>query len=138
MIDLVVDFSRIEAKRDFMARLSALIGQQHVIIKKYRKSGTGQQARYFHGVQVRLLHEFMLEHGGKQTFDDAKGYIKAKLPCMHRTMFDPRTGESLGEFVESTANLDIDQYSELIEATNALLSEEWGIICPDPKLYAGA
>jgi hypothetical protein len=133
--------------RDTKRRLQLSIGTMsglYEIIAEPRREPRNQseaQRRYFHGVVIRELYNFLNDPAGgagdgraHYTRDQCKDLIVAKVMGLVDVV-NPVTGEIIDQTRPSTAGYGLEEYSKLIDGAVKWLDEAFGIQVPPPELY---
>jgi hypothetical protein len=103
-----------------------------ITIRKFRKSRTGRQNRYYWGVIVPYVKNFKKETEGiTVTKDDIHLYHLQKVMGLQ-----PDTKEVMGEVlvyftVKSTSDMDTKEFTEFVEEVRAHWAKK-GLDIPDP------
>src|SRR5204862_5952047 len=94
---------------------------------------TSAQNRYFHGVPCKYLAEYLRAQDASMSpfaaLVIAKGTLKDQI--IRTPTICKGTGELIGSYVPSTADLSVDAMSDLIERSRVWLLDTLNIQTPD-------
>jgi hypothetical protein len=132
MTELMVNFDDAAAQVDLFAHLRRLRGIHRITIVRPRNPHTRAQQGFYWSCVVGSFGKFLREQDMSHSDGDAHDLLKAKflrLPVVSAA------GELIGEKTRSTSDLNVEEYSEYIDACVAYLAEMFNVIVPDPTLY---
>lgn len=130
---MIVDFDKAEQRRTLEQLLRSLRGVHRVEVVRYRKRRSDAQNRYYFGVVVRYLQDFLREQNEHRTTDEVHTIFKAKF--LKREQVNQSTGEVIGEYLMETKKLTTAEFTRYIEDCRAWLSDMFHIQTPDPSDY---
>ena len=93
-----------------------------VTVEKYRKTRSGNQNRYFHGVIVKMI-------------SDETGYEVDEVKEMIRMLFlsyELKVGDEIVKVGRSTASLNTAEFEELNSQCRRWASQTIGLFLPEP------
>lgn len=128
----IIDFTDSEARRIFIGYVKNLRGPHRVSIHKERANRSSPQNRWYWGCIVPRVAAGLEEcWGEKMSHDETHEWLKAKFNS--RVMVNRKSGEVVGRTPQSTATLDVAQFSEFVEKVIRFAGESLGIEIPQPS-----
>lgn len=139
LIKAPCNFDDARTRQNIMVSIGSLRGQYDVLIKPVDPRRSDPQNRYFHGVILQALMEFLNDpgHGDgrtRYTLEECKDFLVGRVLGLV-DVIHPSTGEVLHQVRRSTAALDKAEFSEFIESCIVYLAETFDISVPSPALY---
>jgi hypothetical protein len=125
MIDLLIDFSKVDDKQKLFEALKNLKKAKYVIqLKQYRENRSANQNRYYWGVVLEYLSD--------------TGFTKEEMHEVLKRKFNPitKTLEATGEswvVGGSTTELDTADMEEYLESVRRFAVQELNIKIPLPN-----
>lgn len=133
------NFDDTRTRQTMMVAIGGLRGQYDVLIKPVDPRRSDPQNRYFHGVVVQSLYEFLNDPGhgdgrGGYSFEQCKELLVARVLGMV-DVINPATGEVVHQVRRATSTLNKSEFAEFIDACIQYLQETFDISVPSPALY---
>lgn len=134
-LDTLLNLDNTDLKRRFMGWIGKLRGDYAIVIKPKRATRSNQANRYFHGVVVPAMRDYMNEQQGRKVTNEmAKTAIKDAV--IGEDFLIRETGQTL-RVIPETHTMDTQQFGEFVEACIAWLAEA-NVIVPDAEPYRTA
>lgn len=124
MTEIVINFDEFRERQMLVERLRNLRGMHRVTIVRNRPRRTDAQNRFYWPVYVQPFADWLKEQDETATEETAHEILKARF--LQRSVVNETTGEVL-HYVGSTAELNIDEFSEYLEKCAKFLAEWCGI-----------
>ena len=126
------DLSNPAERNGLLRQIGALRGWHRIEWQPYRGQRSSQANRYYWGVLVASFFSFLQSQDYQITSkEDAHSLLKCRfLKC---DVFDPVTGEVVGERIRSTTELDTAEFARYVDACRQWLLEFFSITVPDPS-----
>lgn len=135
---IVLNFSDVNVKRQYMAHIGTLSGLYEVKLKpRKRTRSNDQNAYYWIAVCVPLSHWLTEQSGQAFTKDDAHEFLKSRF-CSGETkeFVNKETGEVVEVARKTTTKLDAAEFSEYIERCCEWMADFCGIaVIPSQMFY---
>lgn len=135
---LVVDFSNIVQKRDFMQRIGSLSGLWEFRFKQRKLVRTKNQNDYYWAAIVepfRLAQEAQGESDTKEECHQALALMFLRESKEYTSTVSGEIKKSIK--IRSTTDLKIDEFSAYIEKCSKFLAEFFGIVVLTSEQYLG-
>jgi len=129
IIDEIINMSEAGSKRQVMSRIAPLQGLHEVMIKPVRGTRRQQANRFWWGVVVQSLYDFLRAQG--QIVSREECHTMLKLRCAPKEIFDPRTGELIATVPSESRTMSIPEFSQMITMAKQYLEDMFGIVLPE-------
>ena len=135
MWSILCDFDDATQRRTTLAHLVALRGRWRLTLTPFRVRRTDAQNAYYWAVIVELFYEFLrAQDWSISSPTDAHEILKSKFLTVD--VVHPQTGETIGQRVRSTTELNVEQMSDYLERCRHWLQEFFGLVLPDAEVRA--
>ena len=130
----VVDMDDPRIRAAMMNRIKDMRGRWRFDVCRYRPRRSDRQNRYYWPCFVQPFAQYLMEQGHEGVNEDiAHEFLKARY--LKRPIVNKATGELMGEYVESTTELDTGEFNEYLDNCAQFLAERCEIVVPDPSDY---
>ncbi len=131
MPERIINFDDQHERNRFIEAAHKMRGKKRVAIVNYRPRRSDMQNMYYWPCIIVPFKNWLKEQGHESVTEDvAHEMLKTKF--LKKELIDEKTGEVVGEYVQSTATMDFVDFWDYVEQCVRFLGEFCDIYVPPP------